>query len=545
MKAKGGEAIVKALEDSYVEFAFGIPGVHTLQIYNALYDSRIRHILTRHEQAAAFMADGYGRATGKVAAVLLAGSVGTLNAAGALSEAFLDSTPLIAISAGVRSSWVGKGALHEVDQLHLVSGITKWRGQARSVSDIYSLVTRGISIATSGRPGPVFIEAPAELLGAEDEIERSHIFSRATYKPDHSILSQTSSMLLKANRPIIIAGGGTITSDASSELMELAGLLGVPVTTTIMGKGAFPENSPLSLGLLYERAAINACQRSDVVLALGCRFSERSTSFWKLRLPRTLIHVDVDPKELGKNYPVELGIAVEIKEFMRELLAELGTTKIDRHPRDPWLDEVKLLKAQAELEQATKMEDDSLPVKPQRVMKELSNVLKDGSIVTGDSGNNFWWVASLLKARRPRSYILPAGNAIMGFGFPAALGAKCGKSDSEVFSVCGDAGFMMSCQELATAVQEKLPLIAIILNDGGAGAMRHRQREKFMERYIAVDMHFPDIPSFAKSFGAIGFEIAHPQDIGPCLEDALKQDRPVLVDIKIDRDEVALPPSFL
>ncbi|MCS7116417.1 MAG: thiamine pyrophosphate-binding protein [Nitrososphaerales archaeon] len=538
---KGSEVIVHKLVEENVGVVFGIPGVHILPIYDALYDHKeIRLITTRHEQGAAFMADGYARASGNPGVCLLAAGPGATNALTAVSTAYLDSSPLLVLAGGVHTTSVGRGALHEINQLQMFQSITKWSVRVRSFEELSTSLSKAFFIMRSGRPRPVYVELPLDVLFQEGELRSSFKISETKPSAEPMVIKEVANLLLSASRPVIIAGGGVVNGGAHSELLELSEFLQAPVITTIMAKGVFPEDSPLSFGLLRDDDII--LPQADVVLALGCRFSERSTKAWSLKLPLNLIQVDIDYTEIGKNYPVKVGIVSDVKEFLSGLLKELKSRGVHFSRRE-WLDRLITLKKSYRIDEELKLCSEKASIKPQHMMMLLSELIPKNAVVVCDAGNNAIWAERLIKKYTPRTFIEPSGNTTMGFSVPAAIGAKLANRENPVVSICGDGGFIMSCNEIATAVQEELPITIVILNDGGFGAIRHFQKACYKERYIGVDLLNPDFKKLAESFGAIGVTALTLNEFKEAFDIALKADKVTVIDVHIDKEEAPSRPS--
>ena len=532
------EAVVQALENNGVDFVFGLPGVHNLPLFDALRSSsRIRTIIVRNESGASFMAQGYARTRWKPGVCLLAPGPGVTNAMTGIAEAYVSSTPLLVLAGGIQQASFGKGVIHEVDHQSLLASITKWRGMADSFEEVLPLLEKAFDEATTGRPRPTFLEIPLDVQSSQGEpqVPKPKAVTRTTIEP--AKVSLAARLLLGAERPVIIAGGGVLSAQASALTCSLSEKVGVPITTTITAKEVIPDASPLSLGLLNDEVAWKIVSEADVLLALGCRFAQRSTSAWSLRLNGKLIHVDIDPSEIGKNYPAELGIVGDVGDFLSPLLKEVDGR--ERQPSEGRLREIGELKAERNARYEEKLTSDEVPLKPQRVMKELSEALEGDVVVTFDSGNNAWWPMMFLESKEGRRFLFPSGNVSMGFSLPAALGARC--VAEKVVCVTGDGGLMMQLAELATAIQEGLDVTVLILNDGGYGAIRHYQRYNFGERYIGVNLHNPDFARVAEAFGAEGVRVDTPRDLESQLREALRSRRVTVLDVRIDRQEVALP----
>ena len=536
------EMVVKFLEDYDVSYVFGLPGVHNLPLFDALRNSKcIRTITVRNESAASFMAQGYARTTWKPGVCLLAPGPGVTNAITGINEAYVDSTPIIIISGGIQQSTVGKGAIHEGDHQSLLASITKWRGRVDKYDEVVPLLERAFTVATTGRPRPTFLEIPLDVQSHQGEPQLVKPKSKSLASIDPTKVKLAAKLLFEGMKPVIIAGGGVLSTHATGLIRILSEKLGIPVTTTITAKEVAYDASPLSLGLLNDEVALKIVPKADVILALGCRFAQRSTSAWSLQLNGSLIHVDVDPTEIGKNYPTKLGIVADVNEFL-----DLITKEIDGRTRPPdqeLLREIQDLKTERNKRYEEKLNSLETPLKPQHVMKELSEAMHGETVVTFDSGNNAWWPMMFLESEEGRHFLFPSGNVSMGFSLSAALGARC--AVEKVVCITGDGGMLMQLAELATAVQEDLDITILVLNDSGYGAIRHYQRYNFGERYIGVDLHNPDFTKVAEAFGAEGARLESPVDLKTELAQALRSRKVTVLDIKIDPQEVALPPWII
>jgi acetolactate synthase-1/2/3 large subunit len=532
------EAIIQALENYGVEVVYGLPGVHNLPLFDALRSSaRIRTVTVRNESGASFMASGYARTTWKPGVCVLAPGPGVTNAITGIAEAYIDSTPLLILSGGIQPSQVGKGAIHEGDHQSLLSTVTKWSGRADRFQEVLPALERAYGEAASGRPRPTFLEVPLGVQSSQGDggVTFPKVEPRTTINLDK--IRQAADLLLGAEAPVIIAGGGVLSAQASALVRSFSERLGIPVSTTITAKEVMPDASPLSLGLLNDEVAMNVVPRADVVLALGCRFAQRSTSSWGLRIGGKLVHVDIDAGEIGRNYPAVIGVVGDAADFLGFLSKEIeGRERLLIESR---LREIGELRAVRDARYEERLASDDIPLKPQRVMRELSHVLGEDVVVTFDSGNNAWWPMMFLESRVGRRFIFPSGNVSMGFSLPAAIGARC--ASDRVVSITGDGGMLMQLGELATAVQEGLNVVVLVLNDGGYGAIRHYQRFNFGERYASVDLRNPDFAKVADGFGADGIGVETVDDLRSGLREALSSHQVTVLDIRIDPQEVALP----
>lgn len=531
-KMNGAEALVRSLAAEGVEVVFGLPGVHAMSIYDALYDHReIQYIGVRHEQAAAYMADGYARSTGRVGVCLTTTGPGAANTIAAMTEAYSSSSPVLQICTQIHSTLVdkGKGALHEAkDQLGLFQTATGWNKRVESAEDIADSVHLAMTKMQTERPRPVQLEIPVDLLTLEADVELPQPQDPPRQAAEENLVRQAAEWLRTSQTPVIWAGGGVIASQATVELLELAELLQAPVMTTFMGKGGIPEDHPLSLGnwamasdtrdLLQE-----LLDSSDLMLALGSRFSAMSTGEWSLRLPERLIHINIDPAQTNQNYPAAINIAGDAKRALQDILARLKQTGAGE--RAPRADEVEALRGIVhEIVGAT--QGGRL-----QVVEAIRAALSRDAILVNDMTIVAYAASRHFRVYQPRTFLYPSGFGSLGFAFPAALGAKVAWPQRQVVAICGDGGFIMGCQELATAMQHHINLPVLIFNDQGYGVLKETQDMTFAGRRIGVDLLTPDFVKFAESFGAEGIRIEQLEELEPALKNALQRDKPTLIEI--------------
>ncbi|MDH5702084.1 MAG: biosynthetic-type acetolactate synthase large subunit, partial [Candidatus Bathyarchaeota archaeon] len=505
VKMSGAQALVEALKRQNVEVIFGIVGGAILPIHDVLYDSGIRHILTRHEQCAAHAADGYARASERPGVCMATSGPGATNLVTGIANAYLDSSPVIAFTGQVNtfsansSYMIGRDAFQEADIIGITTPITKYNCQVKKASEIPRTVKLAFHVATTGRPGPALIDLPKNVQTEIDEMDFSDNIEVRGYKPKtepHPIqVKKAVKLLLEAKRPIVLAGGGVIISNASPELLELAELLMMPVATTLMGKGCFPENHPLSLGnagMHGTRAANKLILEADVLLAVGTRFSDRTTGTLDEFCPDAkIIHIDVDAAEIGKNVEVDVPIVAEAKETLR-LIYQLLVHQSKQRGNSPWFSRVKELKDQLQSE----VDPCDCDLKPPLLIKELRKILPVNAILTTEVGQNQMWAALHFETHKPRTFISSGGLGTMGFGFPAALGAKVACPGCAVVDIAGDGSFRMTEQELACSVVEKIPVTVVVLNNSVLGMVAQWQRLFYDRRYSAVELE--SVPDFVK-----------------------------------------------
>ena len=535
---KSANAIVQALLQENVEVLFGIPSFLTIPIYDVLYHTKeIRHVLVRHEQAASFMAYAYGMVTGKPGTVLIMDGPAATNIMTGMADAYTGSIPLVAIIGKIHSNYFGKGAAHELDST-LFKPITKEIIHVSEPGEIFPAIHKAYAIAVAGRKGPVCLEIPTDLMNMEvSPEERGKAPERRDDIQEGSApdIKKAAKLLASAKKPLLLAGGGAIASEASQELIELAEFLGIPVAVSHMGRGVIPDDHHLALGLFRNNPIlVNFIQQSDVVLAVGFKFSQISTFSWTLKVPQKLIHIDVDPRQIGKNYPAEIPIVGDAKQALRSLLDAVKNEVKKRKPEEyPRLGEVTEWKNLLPL----RIVPEDIPIKPLRLIKGIRNCLDRDAIVATDVGNSFFWALFFLEMYLPRTLLGSSSFSTMGCGLPIAIGAKLAKPEKQVMCLTGDGGFLMNNQELATAIENKLAIPIVIMNDSGYGAIRHIQDRICQGRYIASSYVSPDFVLMARAFGVEGILITKPEEIEPALRAALKSDRPTILDVRVDGTE--------
>lgn len=549
-KMSGAKALVESLKRQNAKVIFGIIGGAIMPVYDALYDADIRHILSRHEQCAAHAADGYARACGKPGICMATSGPGATNLITGIANAYMDSSPIIALTGQVSthgdasSYMIGKDAFQEADIIGMTTPITKFNYQLRSAAEIPKVVKMAFHVATTGRPGPVLIDLPKNVQLDTVEMNFSDEIKLLGYKPvtdPHPVqVKKAAELLVGAEKPVILAGGGVASSNAFQELLELAELLLAPVTTTLMGKGCFPENHPLSLGHIGMHgnpAANKLILEADVLLAVGTRFADRSTgrldTFCK---GAKKIHIDIDPAEIGKNVEVDVPIVADAKKALRTIYTVIAEKA--KKKDSAWLRRIKEAKEQC----VNNASANSTSLRPQILLKVLRQLLPEEAIVTTEVGQNQMWAALHYKVFKPRTYITSGGLGTMGFGFPAALGAKVACPDRVVVDIAGDGSFIMSEQELACSVEEKIPVIVIILNNSVLGMVAQWQRLFYNRRYIATKLgHVPDFVKLAEAYGAQGVRVGSIEEFTKAVKNAMKSDVTTVIDVPIHPEEDVLP----
>ena len=544
MKMSGSQALVEALKREGVKTIFGIPGGAIMPVYDILYDEKeIRHILMRHEQCAAHAADAYARVTGGPGVCMATSGPGATNLVTGIATAYMDSSPVIAITGQVPTSLIGKDAFQETDIIGITTPITKYNYQVRSVRDIPRIVKEAFYIATAGRPGPVLIDLPKDMQTGVDDIDFDVDVEIRGYKPNldpHPLqVKRAVDLLVEAERPIILAGGGIHWSNAYGELLRLAELLMAPVVTTFMGKGVIPENHPLCLGCIGMHGRVEAnksIMMADVVLAVGVRFSDRSTGkVDEFCTEAKIIHIDIDPSEIRKNVTAHLPIVADAKRALNAIIDELTRRGLKRE-KSEWLKRVEELKKEyADTEPKGELTGAN-------AVKVLRKVLPENAIVATEVGQNQMWASLHFKVLKPRTFISSGGLGTMGFGFPASLGAKAARPDVPVVDIAGDGSFLMTEQDLATSVTEDLPVIVMVLNNSSLGMVAQWQRLFFGRRYSHTDLKgIPDFARLAEAFGARGVRVHSLNELEQVLKEAVKADVTVVIDVPIPREENVLP----
>ena len=549
LKMRGGEAIIESLKKMGVKTIFGYPGGQTIPFYDMLYDSDIEHILVRHEQCAAHAADGYARASGRVGVCLATSGPGATNLVTGIGTAYMDSSPIIAITGQVPTHLIGNDAFQEADIVGITMPIVKHSFQPKDPDLIPSMIKTSFEIASTGRPGPVLIDVPKEVQEGELTEFKGDLIETPGYNPtikgNIRQIKKARDLIKESKKPMILAGAGVIISNACCELKELAETINAPVMTSLLGKGAFDETNDLALGMLGmhgRKVSNDYINESDLLIAIGVRFSDRTTGRLDSFVPDTkVIHIDIDPAEIGKNVDVDLPIVGDA----RNVLTSLNKVLKGYAPSDEvnsWTDMIK----QRKIDLLPRMTYDDVPLKPQTVIKEISEVLTPESILTTDVGQNQMWAAHFFDTQKPRKFISSGGLGTMGFGFPSAIGAKVACPEDPVISLNGDGGFLMVCQELATVREYDLPVIAIVLENRTLGMVYQWQSLLYNERHSQTLLgNSPDFVKLAESFGVNGVKITKPGETKEALSSAIKDNEPILLNVVIDSEEALpmLPPG--
>jgi acetolactate synthase-1/2/3 large subunit len=552
VKMSGAQALLESLEHQKVEVIFGILGGAILPVYDALCgNNKIRHILARHEQCAAHEAEGYARASGRAGVCMATSGPGATNLVTGIANAYMDSSPMIALTgqipaSGVNTSYmIGKDAFQEADIIGITTAITKYSYQPRTVAEIPLTVNNAFYIATTGRPGPVLIDLPKNVQAGIENVEFTNKIDVRGYKlpdePNPTKISEAADLLAQAEFPIILAGGGVITSCASDEIVQMSDLLMAPVATTFMGKGAFPENHPLSLGSIGMHgnpAANKLMGEADVLLAVGTRFSDRATANLDSFAPNAKkIHIDIDNAEINKNIEVDVPIVADAKDTLKMLYAAV-TQNLHKGEGKAWTKRVKEAKEQL----SPLLKEMPRDLVPKSLLIELRKLLQESDIVTTEVGQNQMWSALYFKALKPRTFISSGGLGTMGFGFPAAIGAKVACPDRAVVDVAGDGSFIMSEQELACSVTENIPVTVIVLNNSILGMVAQWQRMLYKRRYMSVHLgKTPDFVKLAEAYGAQGLRATSIEEFHKAVKTALNSKVTTVIDVPIGSETDVVP----
>ena len=541
MKLNGSKILIESLKREGVEVIFGYPGGQVLPIFDALYDADMKFILTRHEQGAAHAADGYSRATGKVGVCLATSGPGATNLTTGIANAYMDSIPMIAITGQVKSFLIGNDAFQEADVTGVTRSITKHNYLVKDVKELARTIREAFYIASSGRPGPVLIDIPSDIQQQETEFIWPEEIEIRSYKPTSfghpGQIKKAAKLIGNSKKPLIYAGGGVITSGACHELKKLTEKLNAPITWTLMGIGCFPATHKLSLGMLGMHGtayANHAIMEADLILAVGARFDDRVTGRLDKFAPYAkIIHIDIDPTSISKNVRVDIPIVGDAKNILGQLIED-----INKLPDiSEWLKTVESWKIKYPL----KYQDKKDIIKPQYVIEQICEATKGKAVITTEVGQNQMWAAQWYKYDYPRTFISSGGLGTMGFGFPAAMGAKIGMPDKIVFDIAGDGSIQMNIQELGTCVANKINVKVAILNNGYLGMVRQWQELFYKKRYSYTTMTNPDFVKLAESYGAVGIRVTKKEDVRKAIEKAMSIDNVVFIDFKVEEEENVFP----
>ncbi len=542
---RGAHAIVQTLLEEKVEHIFGFPGGAVIPLYDELleHQKEVRHILVRHEQGAAHAADAYARILNRPGVCVATSGPGATNLVTGIMTAYMDSSPVIAFGGQVPTSLIGNDAFQESDMMGITLPITKHNYQLRDPNKIRSTIKKAFTIAVSRRPGPIYIDLPKDVQTKEVTNEERDFTIRG-FKPivkgHPKQIKMSAELILKAERPLLLVGGGARLSNATDEIMQLSEKLLIPTTTTFMGKSTVPENHPLCLGVLgmHGRKVANyAITSADLIIAIGIRFNDRITgNLETFAKDAKIIHIDIDSAEIGKNVKPFLPIVGDAKEILKELLVVLNKMKLKKNT--VWAEKIKKLNKECRCNS----DIDSRPIDPRKLLHEMNKIVGESDIVATGVGQQQMYASHFLKRTKPRTFISSGGAGTMGFGLPASIGAKVAKPDAEVFDFDGDGSFAMNIQELGTSKVENIKVIPVIMNNAYLGMVRQWLEIFFEKRYSQVFLErIPDFAMIADSYGLNGITVTRPTEIGAALKEAVKNDETTVIDVHVAKEANILP----
>ena len=551
MKMNGARIMLECLKKEGVDTIFGYPGGTVINIYDELFSFKgIRHILPRHEQAGTHAADGYARATGRVGVCLATSGPGATNTVTGIATAYMDSIPMVIITGQVPTPLIGNDAFQEVDIIGITRPCTKHSFLVRDVKDLALIMKKAFYIARTGRPGPVLVDLPKDVQIAQTEFVYPETVEIRSYKPTLGghprQVEKAMAMMLDSRRPVMYVGGGAVLGNAADELTTLARMLTIPVTTTLMGLGSFPESDPHSLGMLGMHGAYcanMAMTNADLIIAIGARFDDRVTGKLATFAPHAkIIHVDVDPTSIKKNVRVDLPIVGDVKDVLTKMIKQADKFKDKvaefKTALAPWHDDISGWKEKHPIG----YKNSTTIIKPQFVIQKLRELSDDDAIISTDVGQHQMWTAQFFQFNKPRTLLTSGGLGTMGYGLPSAMGAQAAFPGRQVITICGDGGVQMNIQEMATLVQNKLPVKIVILNNNFLGMVRQWQELFFDKRYSSTCMELPiDFVKLADAYGAKGFSTSKPSDVEKIIKQGFKEKGPVIMEFKIAREEKVLP----
>ena len=547
MKLTGAQILMEVLKEEEVDSIFGYPGGAIIDIYDELEKTDIHHVLVRHEQAAVHAADGYARAKSRVGVCLVTSGPGVTNTITGIASAYMDSVPIVILSGQVPTALIGNDAFQEVDIVGITRPCTKHNYLVMSIEDLAPTVKEAFYLARSGRPGPILVDIPKDITKETTEYtpgQRVKLKSyNPTYNPNMKQLKKIGNLIESSERPMIFAGGGVILSKASRELTELARKTRIPVTTSLMGLGAFPETDPLSLGMIgmHGTYRANMCTSvCDLMISIGVRFDDRVTGKTDAFASQSqIVHIDIDPTSIRKNIPVTIPVVGDCKislEHLNQLIEQVELGNLDQK-RKPWFDQIEEWKSTNSLAYEQKE-----VIKPQFVVEKLYELTKGQAIITTEVGQNQMWAAQYYQFDRPNHFITSGGLGAMGFGLPAAIGAQVAFPEATVVDIAGDSSIQMNIQEMATAVQSGLPVKVVILNNGYMGMVRQWQELFYDKRYVSTCMDCaPDFVKLAEAYGAVGLRATKPEEVESVLSEGLKIPKPVIMDFIVEKEEGVYP----
>lgn len=538
MLLKGSQVIIEVLKELGVDTVFGIPGGTVIPLYDALYDSDIKHILATHEQMAAHMADGYARVTGRVGVCFATSGPGATNLVTGIANAYMDSIPIVAITGQVPTNLIGKDSFQEVDIIGITMPVTKHNFIVKSPDKLADTIREAFLIASTGRPGPVLVDIPKDIQNADiNYVKRKDFYvESAKTQVNERDLKNASELILNSKKPVIFAGGGVIWADASKNLIKFAKKAHIPVASSLMGLGCFPEDHELSLGLIGmhgSRYANMAIYKSDLVIAIGSRFSDRVAGKAGGLAPNAkVIHIDIDPAEIGKNIDVDVPLIGDVKEILNLL-----TQRIPEIRRDEWMDELLKLREKNGFKYKN---DDAL--RPQWIVERIQHLSDDDLIISTEVGQNQMWTAQYYKFKEPRTFVTSGGLGTMGFGLPAAIGSQVGRPDRRVVNIAGDGSIRMNIHALETAAIYNIPVITVLLNNQTLGMVRQWQNLLYNKRFSETDLNANlNFANLANAFGVEGIRVKTKEEFEGAFKKAYGEKRPFVIECIIDKDEMVLP----
>ena len=550
-KINGAQSLVNALEAAGVEVMFGIPGGAILPAYDPIFDSKIRHILVRHEQGAGHAATGYAQATGRVGVCIATSGPGATNLVTPLADAQMDSVPIVAITGQVPSAAIGTDAFQEADIRGVTMPVTKHNYLITDPADIPRAIAEAFHIASTGRPGAVLVDIAKDALQKETTFNYPKSVSLAGYnpvvEPKSEAISDAAALIAQSKKPVLYVGGGVIKADAAKELMQLAEITGAPVVTTLMARGAFPDSHKQHLGMPGMHgtvAAVTALQKADLLITLGARFDDRVTGKLSTFAPNAkIIHADIDPAEIGKNRHADVAVVGDLKNVLRALVPATKVALAKSAPDlTPWLNEVYGWRSKFPLGY-DKPSDGS--VSPQYVIERIGKISGPDTIFAAGVGQHQMWASQFIGYEKPRTWLNSGGLGTMGYAVPAAMGAKVGAPDATVWAIDGDGCFQMTNQELVTCALNNIPIKVAVINNESLGMVRQWQTLFYNQRYSNTDLHSKRIPDFkmlAEAMGCVGLRCETPGDVDKTIEAAMAiNDRPVVVDFNVHRDAMVWP----
>ena len=552
MKMRATEAFLKCLEEQNVDTIFGFPGGAVIDLYDDLYDSKtIKHILVRHEQAAVHAADAFARVRGEVGVALVTSGPGATNTVTGIASAYCDSIPIVVFCGQVPTGLIGNDAFQEVDIVGITRPCTKHNYLVKDPKELVATIREAFHIARTGRPGPVLVDLPKDVMAAKVDFTEPKPVNMRTYKPTYEPhpgqVEKACKTIFKAKKPVFYVGGGVIAANAWDELTELARSLDIPVTMTLMGLGGFPGTDSLSMGMLgmhgtyYSNMAVANC---DVLIAVGARFDDRVTGKISAFAPHAkIIHIDIDPTSISKNVKVDIPIVADCKHALAAMNDYIKRndsfdTAAEKEKHVPWLEQIKVWKNEHPLGYV----EETDVIKPQFVVQKLHELTGGDAIITTEVGQNQMWAAQFYHFNHPRHFMTSGGLGVMGYGFPAAIGAQLAAPDKVVIDVAGDGSIQMNIQELATARHNKLPVKIAILNNSFLGMVRQWQELFYDKKYSSTPLETaPDFVLLAEAYGAVGLRATKPSEVEPVIKEALATDNTVIMDFVISREEGVYP----